>query len=104
MENSGVQLTLSSPELKIVQDILKKYIPNKTVYAFGSRVCGKVKEFSDLDLVIIDQELLDVSIYVALKNAFDDSNLSIKVDIVEWVNLTQSFKDIILKCYFIMQN
>ena len=32
MENSGVQLTLSSPELKIVQDILKKYIPNKTVY------------------------------------------------------------------------
>lgn len=97
------KLELSANELEIVRNILKNYIPNKTVYAFGSRVCGKVKEFSDLDLVIVDQNPIDFSLFVSLKNAFDESDLPIKVDLVEWVNLTQNFKDIILKCYFVIQ-
>jgi predicted nucleotidyltransferase len=98
------KLMLKPEEIKIVKDILQKYIPNKKVYAFGSRVNGNVKEFSDLDLVIVDQNILDISLFVALKNAFDESNLVIKVDIIEWVNLSTSFKDIILKKYYVLQN
>lgn len=100
MQHSKTSLDLSDEDLKIVNDIIKKYIPDKTVWAFGSRVTGKAKKFSDLDLVIVNVKELDFNLYVELKNAFDESDLPIKVDIVEWFHLSDSFKKIILHRYY----
>jgi predicted nucleotidyltransferase len=104
MQHSKTSLDLSDEDLKIVYGIIKKYIPDKTVWAFGSRVTGKAKKFSDLDLVIVNEEELDFNLYVELKNAFDESDLPIKVDIVEWVHLSDSFKKIISSCYYKMND
>ena len=45
-------LFLSNKHLDILQDLLKKYVPNAEVWAYGSRVTGYAHEGSDLDLVL----------------------------------------------------
>ena len=101
-ENKILKLDLQKEELEIVKNIIKKYIPDKIVWVFGSRINGKAKPFSDLDLVIVDEKPLDFQLFVELKNAFEESDLAIKVDLVEWINLSDSFRNIILKCYFVL--
>ena len=46
-------LEIRPDHLKIVEEILEKHLPDREVWAFGSRVNGTAKETSDLDLVVI---------------------------------------------------
>jgi predicted nucleotidyltransferase len=52
-------LDLDPNQLAIVQEILAKYLPNKEVWAFGSRVKGTAKPLSDLDLSIFSYSKID---------------------------------------------
>ena len=45
-------IDIRSDHLQMVQDILKRHIPNHEVSVFGSRVKGTAKDTSDLDLCI----------------------------------------------------
>ncbi len=40
--------------LKIIIDLLEKYSSESEVWIFGSRVSGKLKKYSDTDMVIIE--------------------------------------------------
>lgn len=44
---------LQPEQWQIVQHILQKHVPGHAVWAFGSRVKGTAKPYSDLDLAII---------------------------------------------------
>ena len=91
-------------ELKIVQQILHKNLPEYSVWAFGSRVHGRqLKPFSDLDLAIITTVPLTPERYQALLDAFNDSNLPFKVDVVDWARISASFQSIILEQYEVIQ-
>lgn len=76
---------------EIVKDILGPYI--KQFYAFGSRVKGGFKPLSDLDLVY-DNNIPDSEI-ARIINAFDDSMLPFKVDIVNSAHCSEEFKALI---------
>ena len=41
-------LIISSQELEIIKAILQRYVPEHSVWAFGSRVKGTTKPYSDL--------------------------------------------------------
>jgi predicted nucleotidyltransferase len=90
-----VTLELNSQELADVQHILKEHVPEFAVWAFGSRVKGKAKKYSDLDLVIITKMPLSLSKMADLKEAFDESDLVFKVDVVDWASIHDSFRRII---------
>ena len=79
----------------IVRDILKKHIPQYEVWAFGSRATGKAKTFSDLDLAIITKHPIPLQVSADLKNAFSESDLPWKVDVVDWASTQDSFRRII---------
>jgi predicted nucleotidyltransferase len=81
---------LTPKHLKIIHDILRNY---KDVYAFGSRVKGTYKKFSDLDLCI-KQPLSGYEIEL-LNEKFTESDLPFKVDLVVYNELSDSFKKII---------
>jgi type I restriction enzyme S subunit len=74
-------LNLSEVELSIVRKILKEKIPNTVVEAYGSRVDGTNKKFSDLDLIIYLDPLENIDKFAILREAFDESNLPFTVDI-----------------------
>ena len=74
------------------------------VRAFGSRVTGKVKPFSDLDLAVMGSEPLPASILADLKDAFSESDLPFKVDIVDWAETQDNFRSIIEAAYVVVQS
>ncbi len=70
--------------LKIVQDILQKFVPEREVWVFGSRAKWLAKEYSDLDLCIVGEKPLNFRTQSLLEDAFEDSDLPYKVDVVDW--------------------
>lgn len=86
-------IDLDPDSLELVKKILKKYLPNTEVRAFGSRVTGRAKPFSDLDLVIMSEKMISMEKMNALKFAFSNSDLPILVDIVDWSTISNEFRD-----------
>ena len=78
-----------------INHILKTYLPTNEVWVFGSRVKGTAKPYSDLDLAVIANKPLSIHDYAELKEAFDESDLPYRVDIVDWAATSESFKNII---------
>lgn len=97
------ELDIKPGDLKAVQAILRRHIPDREVWAFGSRVTGKVKPFSDLDLAVIGSEPVPAPILIDLKDAFSESDLPFKVDIVDWAETKENFRRIIEAAYVIVQ-
>lgn len=87
---SKQSLALTVQEKKIIYDILKKY---PKMQLFGSRIKGSSKQFSDLDVCIKDN-LQDYEIQL-LREAFENSRLPFKVDLVDYRRVDETFKKII---------
>jgi predicted nucleotidyltransferase len=67
-----------------VREILREHVPECEVWAFGSRVGRCSKPFSDLDLAVISTTELTSRRLSLLAYAFEDSDLPIKVDVLDW--------------------
>jgi predicted nucleotidyltransferase len=76
---------------KIIEKVLGQNISH--FQAFGSRVKGGYKPLSDLDLVY-ENDLPDSEI-ARIMNAFEDSELPFKVDIVNTAHCSEEFKALI---------
>ena len=87
-------MDLKPEQLKIVCDILAHHIPGREVRIFGSRAIGRAKPHSDIDLVIMGDELLPVTTMRILRDAFDDSDLPFQVDFVEWAGTSEEFRKV----------
>jgi uncharacterized protein len=84
------KIALTSQEIKIVSNILKNF---SSVIVFGSRVKGTESKFSDLDLCI--KSKISTYEFESVKEAFENSDLSFKVDVVDYHRISDSFKKII---------
>lgn len=90
-------MELTEEQRQIVSDILATFLPGREVQLFGSRATGRSKPHSDLDLVIMGEELLPVTTIRKLRDAFDDSDLPFQVDLVEWAGTSDDFRVVIKK-------
>jgi predicted nucleotidyltransferase len=88
-------IDVSLAHLTLVKKILSRYVPDLTVWVFGSRVRGKVKKYSDLDLVLMTDNPLSLEKMTALQDAFSESDLPWRVDVVDWSRLDKSFQKVI---------
>ena len=75
-----------------VRDILRDHVPECEVWVFGSRVDGAAKRFSDLDLAIVSTTELPVRRLALLASAFEESDLPIKVDLVDLRSASPTFR------------
>ena len=97
-------LGINPHDLETVLGILQAYIPGVEVRAFGSRVHGRtIKRFSDLDLAVITETPLPASLMAELKDAFTESDLPFKVDIVDWAVTNERFRVVVQKEYLVIQ-
>lgn len=72
--------------------ILQKY--PYIFYAYGSRVKGRHRKFSDLDLCIM--EAISDDELEHLREDLEESDLSIKVDVKRWsVDMNEDFRNLI---------
>ena len=79
----------------IVCSALRRHVPDREVLAFGSRATWTAKEYSDLDLAVMGEEPLSLNTAAALAEDLCESDLSFKVDIVDWARTDDSFRSII---------
>jgi predicted nucleotidyltransferase len=89
-------INISSKHLVTLKRILNRHCPDDEVLAFGSRVSGKCKPYSDLDLVLKSTGKLPLGVIAELKDALSESDLPFRVDVLDWMTLNENFKNIIL--------
>lgn len=88
--------------MRIVHDVLQSIIPGRVVWAFGSRAKQRrLKRLSDLDLAV--EGKLTWPERADLAEAFEESPLPIKVDIVEQGLTDAEFWERIAKDFVVVQ-
>ncbi len=86
-------IDLRPDHLDLVCRILREYLPDRGVMAFGSRATWTAKEYSDLDLVVLGDDPLPLNVASALTEGFSESDLPFKVDVIEWARIDETFRD-----------
>ena len=80
----------------IVQEVLARHLPaGVSVRVFGSRAKWMAKTFSDLDLAVKGKEKLPYKVMVELADAFEESDLPFRVDVVDWHAVAPGFQAVI---------
>ena len=97
------QIDITPEERAIVLRILNEIVPDREVRAFGSRVTGKAKPFSDLDLAIMGDEPLSLETRARLEEAFSESDLPWKVDALDWRLTEKNFQRLILNSAILLK-
>ena len=94
-----MKIDLRPDYLELVKTILRKNLSESAkVYAFGSRVKGTAKAFSDLDLAIdMGCKKLPAKTMNSLLSDFEESNLPYKVDVVDFNDISPEFQKIVEK-------
>ncbi|WP_265304312.1 restriction endonuclease subunit S [Verminephrobacter eiseniae] len=88
-------LDVRADHLELVQRILQQHVPDAEVWAFGSRAKWLARDSSDLDLCIRAAAALSFEQMGLLREAFEESNLPYKVDVVDWTMASAAFREII---------
>ena len=84
-------ININPRDKEILFSLLERYLPNINIWAHGSRVSGGAKPWSDLDLVVFTGAKQKYQLSL-LKEAFEESNLSFRVELLEWDSLPDNFK------------
>lgn len=90
-------IDLKPEHKKLIRDILGNRVPECEVRAFGSRVTGTSRPYSDLDIVVAGPDALDRDTVRLLKEDFENSILPFRVDVLDRHQLDASFLEIIEK-------
>lgn len=81
---------------RLVRDILRAHLPHGVrVWVFGSRATGRARRHSDLDLALDCGRRLTLDERARLAEAFSDSDLPYRIDILDWQGLDDRFRRII---------
>jgi predicted nucleotidyltransferase len=96
-------IDLPPHHLETVRAILSRHVPHYEVRAFGSRVSGPAKNYSDLDLAVVAPGKLNADTVRHLKEAFEESDLPFRVDVLDWNETSPDFQKVIEKDYKVIQ-
>ncbi|MBU0701053.1 nucleotidyltransferase domain-containing protein [bacterium] len=91
-------------QLRIIEEILQKHVADCEVRAFGSRCRGTARNYSDLDLAIVGDTRLDWRLIENIKEAFSESDLPFRVDVLDWYAISPEFRGVIEAGYEVIQS
>lgn len=103
MAESHPDIDISPAHWQIVESILAEHLGGYEVWAFGSRARHTAKPYSDLDLAVITQTPLPLSILTATNLAFEESDLPWSVDLLDWASTSAGFKALIEQDHRVVQ-
>lgn len=90
-----MKLHIEQRHLDMIMQIIEQY--DYSFFAFGSRVTGKNKKFSDLDLFYLDE--IPNKVILELEEAFEESDIPFTIDLVNFNKCDSDFQDIMLRNY-----
>jgi type I restriction enzyme S subunit len=90
-----VSLDISEEQRRIVRSILTRIIPGATYLAFGSRLGRRHHRYSDLDIAVKTTRKIPLALLSALEEAFAESDLPFRVDIVDLSRASPEFRRLV---------
>jgi type I restriction enzyme S subunit len=91
-----LRIDLPADHRRLVLDILRAHLPQHTrTWVFGSRATGRARRHSDLDLAIDAGRRLTLDEIARLAEAFGESDLPYKVDLVDWHDIDDRWRQTI---------
>ena len=95
--NRSALIDLTQDHRLLVLRILAAHLPKgRVAWVYGSRATGRARPLSDLDLAIDAGHRLTLDELAELAEAFTESDLPYKVDIVDWHGIDQRFRQLIM--------
>ena len=91
-------------QLEMIKRILAEYVGDCEVRAFGSTGNGTAKEFSDLDLANVGKSKIKRRVKMLLREAFEESDLPFRDDIIDYNTVSEAFRAIIEEKYEVIQD
>jgi len=90
-------ICVSESELDLILGIIKKHTSDCDVRVFGSRYKQTPKDYSDLDLAfaLVNGQRLGIKRIGQLEEAFSESELPYRVDVVDYNAISLEFRVII---------
>jgi predicted nucleotidyltransferase len=85
----------------LLLSLIARHLPGTAVWAFGSRITGTSRPSSDLDLVVFSPPEASGDVD-SLREAFDESDLPFRVDLLEWESLPENFRRVIAERHEIL--
>lgn len=95
MTATNQPIDLNPTHLKTIQCILNEHVPDCEVRAFGSRAKWNARDYSDLDLAVVGQQPQSWRVLNQLETAFRESDLPFRVDVLDWHDISDNFREII---------
>ncbi len=104
-ELSSEHLRLPEQYRLMLEEIPCRCAPHAEIWAYGSRVTGYGHDASDLDLVLRNpvKSSEEFPGLFELKEALTESNLPIRVEVVDWARIPTGFQREIMKAYVVLQ-
>ena len=98
-------IDLNPNHLATVKAILAEHVAGCEVRAFGSRATWTARDYSDLDLdlAVHGDRPLDWRTLGRLKEAFEESDLPMRVDVLDWHTISERFHRQIQHDYVVVQ-
>ncbi|UCF17180.1 MAG: nucleotidyltransferase domain-containing protein [Phycisphaerales bacterium] len=96
-------IDIAEHHLETIKRILAEFVGDCEVRAFGSRGNGEATEHSDLDLAIVGPGRLKRRAKMLLREAFEESDLPFRVDVVDYNTVSEAFRAIIDQSYEVIQ-
>ena len=88
-----------SNDLVLARDIANRVLVGTGAKAilFGSRARGDARQWSDIDLAIDSDKALSPEILSDLREAFEDSNILLNVDVVDLRDASAEIRNAVLR-------
>jgi len=92
----SVGVDLAAGHRSLVLSILAAHLPQGSMaWVFGSRASGRARPLSDLDLAIDAGRRLTLDEIAELAEAFTESDLPYRVDVIDWHGIDERFRQTI---------
>ncbi len=88
-------LDLAPHHKALLLAILNTHLPGARVWAFGSRVTGRARPFSDLDLAVEGAAPIDTRTLALLRDDLAESDLPMVVEVLDLRAISSAFRAVV---------
>ena len=96
------QVDMSREHLKWVADVLARHLPDREVWAYGSRVAGRSWQYSDLDLVVMGNQPINATVMEDVQDELSETLVPYIIDFKDWNLIPEHWQDEIMRCYAVI--
>ena len=97
-------IDIAQEHWEMVEEILSRCLPDREVWAYGSRVSGRSWRYSDLDLVVVGEPPVGGFTMCNARDAFTLSRLPYIVDLKDWNHIPEHWREEIMRCYAVIHS